>query len=210
MPVTEMIDSKHPLNELLETAVSALSELDTEKLRAELAKAFRVTVEQIVRMAAIIRILEDRGDNLDDLKFGLLGYLRKVAYGQVMPEVVVKLQSAPLLMARVASLPIPDQKRVITEDPIKVTVIDDGVTTHRLISPLKMNASEIRQVFARDHIRDESEQISWIRSRPSRAAQSTGNNGIQVDAKRKGIVVTGERVFISRSEMVNLLARVTD
>lgn len=203
------IDKNHPLNELLETAVTALETHDNDRLREELAKAFRVTVEQIVRMAAIIRILETRGENLDDLKFGLLGYLRKVAYGQILPEVVVRLQSAPLLMTRVSQLPIPDQRKVIGGEPFRVVTIEDGITSHRLIEPTKMNSAEIRQVFAKDHIRDDGEQVSWIRSRPSRINRPS-DNGVTVDARRKGIVVTGERVFISRMELVNLLARVTD
>lgn len=151
-------------SEMVESQMKQMQAYDAPRLREELAKAFRVTVEQIVRMAAIIRLLEDRGENLDDIKSSMLGNLRRVAYGQILPDVMVRFQSVPLLLNRVSMLPIPDQQRLLSDEPIKVMILENGKTDHRLVRPLKMSKSEIQQVFAGEHLRDDGEQVSWLRN----------------------------------------------
>lgn len=196
------------LSDLMQAQMESIGGMTTAQLREELAKSLRITVEQLVRMAAIVRLLQDRGDELVDIRLSILNYLRKIAYGQILPELVVKFQSAPLLLNRASQLPLPDQKKLIGDAPVKLVIFENGRTDHRLLDPLKMNAVEIRQVFARDHIRDDAEQVSYLRSKPTPVHRHASE--VVVDGKRKGIVVSGDNVFISRSDLVNYLSRVTD
>jgi hypothetical protein len=77
------------------TAPDDLSVLSTVELRQELIKSLGITADNLVRLAWIVRLLEEKGEDLSDLKLGLLTHLRKIAYGQVLPELVVRFASSP-------------------------------------------------------------------------------------------------------------------
>jgi hypothetical protein len=153
----------------IEKLEAELSEMDTEKLKAELARSLAISVENLTRAAIIIGIIESRGEDLSALKLGLIQYLRKIACGQLLPEVVARFIGHPALK-RIAVLPIPDQKRCLNVDGLQIGVLVNGNITHRFKPILLMEAFEVQQVFASDHIRDVEEQVRYVRSRDTCAA----------------------------------------
>lgn len=188
---------------MFESHVAELSELDLSQLRDEFAKAMIVTVGGVIRLAAIVRVLEDRGEDVSDIQFGHM--LRRVACGQVLPELVVKLQWQPRLLNKVAMLPIADQRTVAEDRPIKVATVENGARTHRMVRLMQMSPDEVRRVFAKDHIRDVGEQVSMMESEAA-TERHVNRPPVTIDPRRKGIVVTGEKVFISFKELTSHLA----
>jgi hypothetical protein len=188
-----------------ESEMKRLHGLSTQKLKDELLDVVAASVKQLITIGVIVRIIEERGGDLNDFRVGLFHFVRRIAYKQLLAEVVARLNGNPRLLNCVASLPIPDQRTVIGGDGIKVIIIDgNGKTDSRLVDPIKMSAREISQVFAKDHIRDDGEQISWIRSR---VAMPTKTNvlPVQMDPKRRGIVVNG--LLITRRELAGWLEK---
>lgn len=205
----DLLPPSHPMASALRREMDALSHMDGDALDREFADSLRVTAERIIRMAAIIRIKESRGDDLTALarRFTWFGYLRRVAYGQVLPDVLVKLQGHPLLLARAATLALPDQRQLIEQETVGVASIEDGKIAVRAVAPSEMTRSEIVQVFARDHIRKPEEQASYLRSVAPKVRRRTPKTGVVLDAKRGGIYVNGE--FVSRADLAKYLADLT-
>ena len=185
-----------------------LSGLDTAELRLELARGLRVTADSLLRLAWIVRLLEERGEDLSDLRIGLLDYLRRIAYGQVAPELVVRYAESPGLMRTLAALPLPDQQRIASGEPVQVVVRrEDGKFDVRMADPIKMTRDQISQVFGRGKIRDQSEQILILEdSRPKTVARKLARNRglVSPDRERGGLIVG--RKFFAAGDIVSALA----
>jgi hypothetical protein len=181
-----------------------LGTLPTKELYDRFFAALALTAEALVEMACIVRVLEERGENLQELKLGIVVILRKIAYGQVLPELVAKYSTNPNLIRYATALPIPDQQRIVEGTTIRVMILaPDGTTDARHIEPHKLSPREIQQVFAADHIRDDGEQVSYLRSlaAPTKRARTP----LEVNDKDKAIVVTGDGVKITFKQLANIL-----
>lgn len=172
----------------IESELSRLSSLGNAALRDELVRCMSDTASHLLRLAAIIRVLEERGENLSDLKIGMVRHLRRIAYGQILPEVVVRFGSSTMLIDKIGSLPLPDQRRIASGEPIKLLV---GRGDHRMVDPLNMTQDQVRQAFGKDHIRDDAEQAAFLdspdRRRPGRKSLRVGR--VRPDRERMGLIV---------------------
>jgi hypothetical protein len=186
-----------------------LAAMSTERLRAELSKVLELTARNLMRLALIVRALEERGEDLSDLRLGLLTYLRQIAYGQVLPEVVVRFAESPMLVRAIAALPQPDQRRLASGEPVPL-VVARGEHGHdiRMADPLKMTGEQVRQVFGKGRLRDEAEQVLLMegntgkKSTRSRPRNKVG--GIVVDRRNRGLVIGKE--FVPVAQVVEALA----
>lgn len=177
---------------------------DTQWLMSELKECLKITVYHVIKLAAIVRRLEECGCEIE-VDFSLLPYIRKVAYEQVVPELIVSLQGDQQLLSKAASLPIPEQRMIAENKPLKVMEIGGD---HRKVPPLSMTRREIRQVFGRDKIRSDAEQIGWLRDEQTKAAvHQKVQSEVLVDQKKKGIVVNG--TFVSAADLAHYLAELT-
>lgn len=196
-----------------DTALDDLRALSTESLRAELARQMAHTAQHLVRLACIVRVLEDRGEDLRGLVVPLLDHLRRIAYGQVLPEVVVRFADQPLLLAAVASLPIPDQRPLAAGEPLRLLVPvpeeQGGGWTHRLVPPARLGKAGIAQVFDRGRLRSDGEQRDWLaqkaREAAARAPRAPRRGKARADRDR-GEVVVGR----SRAPLADVLAALAD
>lgn len=186
----------------VDAELERLGGLTTDELRGELAGQLRLTASHLVRLAAIVRLLEDRGEDLSDLRIGLLQYLRRIAHGQVVPEVVVRFAEYPSLIQRISGMPLPDQIRLASGDPVRLM---DASGEHRLMDPLAMTRDQVAQAFARDHIRDDAEQIALITGRVARPGREPRRGQCRPDATRGGIVV--RRTFVPLGDALEALAK---
>jgi hypothetical protein len=132
--------------------------------RAEFGSLLLLTGENIWRMGVILRSMDEAGEDYSDLKMPVMTYLLKVGYGQVLPDVVLAFLGMPRLLRAVAALPLSDQKRLAAGESIKVMTGD--ADAHRLLRVADMSDSERQQVFGADYIRDEAEQLAWLRHHP--------------------------------------------
>jgi hypothetical protein len=69
-------------------------------------------VEKLIQVASVVYELERRGKDLSSLKIGLIPYLRKIAKGELLPELVVKYSGEPRSLQKVAKLPVTVQQEI--------------------------------------------------------------------------------------------------
>ena len=171
--------------------------MPTEQLLEELRRGLELTVKQILRLSWIVRTLEERGQDLTGLrqKVGaLLDYLRRVAHGQLLPEVVVRFAGSPMLVQAIAQLPTPDQQKLASGEKVTLVVPgtgDEGMT-HRLLDPLQLSRDQVAQVFGKGRLRAEAEQIALLEDRrlkPAPARGSPAHGKCRADREKDGIVV---------------------
>lgn len=184
-----------------------------ERLNANVKKFadnVKRAAENLREMSMILRKLIEHGENIDDIRIGLKHLLRKIAYNQLMPEVVAAFWSSPAAMNRIASLPLPDQKQIVelTESGKGILVASAIKGEARSVPVNQLTASEARQVFAADHIRDENEQIAYLKSREPRVVRARPQ--FTPDHKKKGInIALGDQtVFLDRALALQLIGQI--
>lgn len=198
----------------IDAARVELATMTAEQRRATLAQTLGDLAGNMIRLAAVVRAMEEAGDDLADVAhLAVIRYARRIAYGQLLPAAVNEFGGTPLLLGRVAALPMPDQERVTAGESLPVMILTaDGHTDKRMVPPLKMSRSEIMQVFASDHLRDEGEQVSWLRERaPAKLEKSEWvRPKVKLARTRRGIVVRGNDVFLSVEDLRGYLKELED
>ena len=160
---------------------------DKDELRRLLVQTLSVTVMDFIRLAAVVRRAEELGDDLSDMEISLVPQLRRIAYDQMLPEVLVRFQGNLRVLRKVASLPLPDQRRIVDGEPCKVMLLNGD---HRLVSPLNLTGREVSQVFGPDGLRHEGEQLAYLRERQERQPVRLPQSEVIVDYKHRCILVT--------------------
>jgi hypothetical protein len=193
----------------IQADLATVRTMTTDELRAELSRALQMTADHLRRVAAVVRTLEERGEDLAGLKIGLMPYLRQIAYGQVLPEIVVRYAESPLLVRQISQLPMPDQERLAKGEPLPLAVQRAGEPPdHRMVDPVYLRRDQITLVFARDHIRTVEEQIVILENRPARDGRadgkSTSRGRVRADRKRGGVTIG--RVFAPAVDVVTALS----
>lgn len=179
---------------------------DGQWLVEQLRESMEWSVRHIVRMAAIVRRLEELGIEIT-IDLAALPYLRLIAYGSLSPELFIALDGNMSLLRKAAELPAPDQERIARNEPIKVMELrDDGrAPTFRMIPPLSLSAKQVSQVFGHRRLRDDAEQVTYLRERQPQQLTAASQSLIdepahKISAKRKGVVVT-RPTFLSAIEI---------
>lgn len=138
---------------------------DTSTLRAELARALTLTAKQLAYLAAIWRELERRGEDLSDLRTGLAVYLPAIAAGTLDAEAVVRFAGQRTLLARLATLPVPEQRRLTKGGALSVAVrTADGAVVPRQMPAASLTAQQVRMAIDGGRIRSMDEQMDLLAS----------------------------------------------
>lgn len=199
----------NPMPEYLHTIARQYQDMGAADLRASLARFVVGTVENVLHMACILRRLEELGDDLASLNTPWLEDLRRVAYGQLVPNALLIGTRHRRLFNAVRSLPLPDQSRVVADEPMPVVVHREGVGPEpRMVPPSKMEDWQIRQVFTKGHIRSEVEQVNYL-DNPKRRRGAARNLGVLVDRKHRRLIVSGENIEITAAQMAEYLREFT-
>ncbi len=178
---------------------------DPKWLIEQLQECLSITIHHIITLATIVRRLDECDVELK-VEFAMLPYIRRVAYGQMVPELLVTLQGEQALLDKVATLPIPDQESIAKNKSLKVMELGGD---HRKVPPLCLTKREMSQVFGRGKIRTEAEQIGFLKDEIAKKQLATRptENAVLVDRKRVGIVVSG--TFVSATDMAHYLGELT-
>lgn len=187
-----------------------LNEMTNDSLVRLIRDQLGITVKALVTVAAAIRILEERGVDVGELKLTMLGHLRRIAHGQLLPELVVRFQGHPRLLSMAAALPMPDQMRLKDATSLAIVEMDQqGATAKRMIPPESLRTSQLVQIFGRDGIRGEDEQILYLKAGVAvRQPVRTAPDGVVIDRTRKSIIVNGYR--LSLAELLDYAARLSN
>jgi hypothetical protein len=178
------------------------------ELKDELARHLAGTVENIRHMAFIVRRLEELGVDLSDIRSPWLDDLRRVAYGQLLPGVVVAGTTNRRLLQAARALPLPDQQRIANDEPIPVMVLREGIGPEpRLVPPSRMDAWQIKQVFGPGKIRSEVEQVNFL-DNPKRQRRRPAQN-VVIHKRTQCIVVSGDSVTLTATQLAEYLRELT-
>jgi len=188
-------------------AIGSIDNLSSDELRDMLIGLLGLTAETMMRMAAIVRVLEDRGiDVADMVPKNMLPTLRGIAYGTILPNVYVRFSGTREMLRLVQTLPAPDQKYLADGGMVELVVWDEaGKPTKRKADPLLMTKDQTRQVFGHGVIRDEAAQLLILDQQRSESKRNrpTAVGPLAIDADRDGVVHKG--VFLSRELLVTAL-----
>lgn len=196
--------------ELIPAQASELAIAPTEELKSRLTSLLARTAEDLSSMAAIVGELERRGEDLSTLKLGIVHYLRRIAAGQLLPEIVVQYSGYPLMLRQATVLPIEDQRRLISGEPLPVAVWRGNNIEWRRVDPLALTRDHVTQIFAGDHLRTDAEQVSYLegtRLHPRKPKQPSMGRA-KADPKRNGIVIG--RSFAPYEDVLLALAQLAD
>ena len=197
----------NPTPEKLEQLTAEIEAFTTQQLRVELARGLQLTAQHFVRLALIVKVLESRGEDLSSLKVGsLLHHLRRIACGQMLPELLVRFAATPLLIAKVGCLPITDQQQIAAGQGVRLLVYSPtGEATHRMADPIAMSGEQVKQAFDSDHIRNEAEQSLWLDERRTRSRTAPDRVGeLRIDRVLGGAYL-GKK-FIPQADLVAAVA----
>ena len=191
--------------------LAGLQSLPTDALFAELRQALEVTAAHLVRLAAIWRELEARGQDLSGLRGGLWSYMTRIASGKLKAEVVVAFAGHATLLRRLAELPHTDQDRILADKMVAVAVEDKGQLVVRWMPVTHLGVKQLNQVFAEGRIVPAGEQE--IAKLPShRLGRSAPGVTPQPGLVAPATVVAAQAspsitLAVSKREMVALLRR---
>lgn len=90
----------------------------TDELKKELADLLGFTASNLVRLAVVVKELEQRGEDLSGIKLGLLPILRQIASGKLLPEIVVMYAGQAALIKKISTMPLEEQKQVVSKQRI--------------------------------------------------------------------------------------------
>lgn len=193
------------MSELITTTDNSdLTTMSISELHDQLKICMSDTAKQIRRMADIVKALEDRGEDMSNLRIGMLSYLRRIASGQVDEQVITRYSSLPTLVHRISSLPINDQRKIIADGAVECLGKNGDVVE---IAPENLLANQVTQVFAKDgHIRSIEEQKEYIaaRSAAKKPKPQSGLKNVRLIPELDKIRF-GRRDF-SRTQILELLA----
>lgn len=160
LPAVPMID--------LATIEAELRPLATDKLRAVFVESFGRATDFIARAAVCVKLMEERGEELRGIP--QLGLFRRIAAGQVLPELVWKYAESPARRI-VERLPLNDQRKLI-QNPMSPVVepVAGGGTTTRMVDLSRAPIETVRQVIGPDGIRTPEDQLVYLAAQKHRVA----------------------------------------
>jgi len=180
------------------------SAMKNEEIVKEVSKRLELTVENFQHLACMVRILRDRGVDVDAIVCPFMDELRAMADGAMYPGLLPVAIRNRRLGAVARSLPMADQVRVANDEPLPVMVIREGTgPAPRYLKPSQMAPYQVAQVFTFGKIRSEVEQINYLDD-PKRRPRKP-KTPITVDVRHAQIVVNGENVVITEADMLRFL-----
>lgn len=73
----------------------------------------KLTAENLLRMAAIVYLLDKHNYDFSGLRFSILPYLRKIAAKKLLPDAFVRYSGTPEDLSRVSNLTIVQQRALL-------------------------------------------------------------------------------------------------
>jgi hypothetical protein len=189
--------------------------MSTRSIIAEIKRRFGATADNFRHIAYSIRVLDNRGQSavLSSLiPASMLSPLRRIAYGHMHPKLLEFVIFKRASMQHIQHIPIEEQSRVATDEPIVVVQKTGNVMTSEMKRPSEMARREFRQVFGGGSIRDESAQREWLAGSSSESANGAKRtpalaSPIVVDKDNQRLVITGKDVVLTLKDLRRYLKK---
>ncbi len=147
------------------TSASEITAWTTQQLRQEIARGLSLVAENLVRLAAVWQELERRGEDLSDLRRGIVRFLPAIACGELAAETVVAFSMRPSLIDLLRGVPLSEQKRLAGGGTVEV-IDPSNPTTVQNLSLQSLTATAARVVIADGRVRTPAEQRVVFRAKP--------------------------------------------
>ena len=177
---------------------------DLDMLLNELRECLTYTLKGVITLAALVGQIEAVNGEIP-FDWAGLPFIRLIAHGQMVADLYVTLQGDQVLLEKSSTLPIPEQKKIALNEPIKV-MLPDG--DHLMVPPLALSRAQTSQVFARRKIRSEAEQVMWLRERKPREDAVSPDECVHIDRKRGELVIL-RPPKLSKADLVRYLGELT-
>lgn len=152
-------------------AARAIVAMNTSELRAELAAQLTITAQNLLRLAAIWRELERRGENLADLRGGLWTYMPMIADGRLRAELVIRLAGHTMLLRRLTALTPAQQDELLRDETVILVEYDGEAFSERRVPVTHLRSTEVSQVIGDEGIRPPEAQRRAAVARSKRSAE---------------------------------------
>lgn len=161
-------------NEIKSQSIMQIEAASTNELKQQLTQGLSISARQLSYLAQIWRELENRGEDLSDLKSGLATYLPLIAEGKLAPEIVVKFAGQKTLISYAISLPLTEQRHLAENPVIPVVTIDHDQNKTVKEQPINtFSPAALRQVIGHGRIRTEDEQYrALLIAKPTKSKKS--------------------------------------
>lgn len=179
-------------------AAERILSMDTQELRAELARALTITSETLQYLAAIWRELERRGEDLSDLRSGIGGYLPMIASGHVAAEAVVAFAGRRGALKAVSTLPLSRQLALASGERVAIVERDpQGKLVEKEIPVSALSTAQVARVFDEGRIRLPVEQRRRLLEQPETLSPKSRKIGLP-RGQQPSVVVQGDYVVVGR------------
>ena len=158
----------------------------------------------------LVSILEQGGVSLGeiadkaDLPLDVLAQLEKIGRNQLVPQLLLAEYPAARKLER---LPMSEQERLMIE-PMEVMIMKDGKPDTLHVAVRHLTGSQVRQVFAANHVRTLAEQRQWIESQ--KPEQQTVKVESPYIITRKGSVIFSQGCEMTAKELLRIAAQLQD
>jgi hypothetical protein len=171
MTTTQKAKSDETVNKTIETinlvAIEAeLRPKSTEELRFRFHECYTGGAKLIAEAAICVKLMQERGESFTGMP--LIGMYRKVASGQIPPELVWEFLDSPNKQF-VTTLPMDDQKRLVANAMVPVVEAKpEGGFTKRLVDLRTAPKEVAKLVCGPDGIRTIEEQMAHLGAQKAR------------------------------------------
>jgi hypothetical protein len=197
--------------------------MSTDQLKVHFKQMLVLSVEKLIEAGAALHELESRGEKFDEIDPSSRAIFLKVHNQQILPEMLVAFCGRPKLVQAVSRLALPDQQEIMDlherQKGMIVVYAKDGdvPVIAGKVSPdsvmripvARLTGRQIDQVFAKDHVRDDLEQVAWLKEEttPAKALR----NSIYTDKRKNCLMIemNGTKVSISTKDLARYVAELT-
>lgn len=161
-----------------------IREKTTEQLKKELAQGLTIIASNVMHLGKVWRELEERGENLDDLRDTIPFWLPLIASGRLLAEAVVMFANRPAVLKALDGVPLYQQEEYINGSNIDVYTPKATVSL-----PLKrIPSSTINHIFKDGRLLSCDEQRVSI-ARTAKRHKPGRKYKVRVDKKERTITV---------------------
>lgn len=177
----------------------------------ELKNAIRVGIEAFATAGRmLVNMLDDGGLNLPEISeasqipVDVLGQIEKIGRGQLCPQLLLANYPAA---RRIERLPMSEQERLMN-GPVEVLTMRDGQVDSLMVHAEHLTASQVKQVFAANHVRSLAEQRQWIESQTPASKIVTAD--VPYLLTRKSTVIFKQGCEMTARELLRIAAQLQD
>lgn len=164
-----------------------IRQMDTARLRAELAKGLTATADVLTRLGSIWQELERRGEDLSDLRTGFARTISLIASGRLSAEAAVAFSGRPLILRKIEGMPLDKQRQLAAGEPVQIYL--PGKTSPATLPLIQVPAAALGRVISDGTIRTPDEQKMAIRIKRKPASEVPRNYAITVDRESRTIKI---------------------